>query len=231
MKTKPITQQEITELRQLLAEGLTHKEVGKRLGRSASNVYKYSTEERYAKSKVHSKKQRDGLTEEQRLARNAYQNAYLKEWNKTEKGKAAVMRYETSDTRKASLSAWRQTTNGKAKQRADGALRRLLETNTPDVVLLDGVWCEVDRKLTYSACKDYLLPVEEREAIKSVYLKAQELTEQTGIEHHVDHIQPLSKGGEHAAFNLQILTREENLLKGNDFRDEDKELLCKRLFN
>jgi len=36
----------------------------------------------------------------------------------------------------------------------------------------------------------------------------------TGIQHHVDHIIPLSKGGLHHPDNLQILTAEENLKKG-----------------
>lgn len=40
-------------------------------------------------------------------------------------------------------------------------------------------------------------------------------TEITGTEHHVDHIQPLSKGGQHVPWNLQILTAAENLKKGS----------------
>ncbi len=50
--------------------------------------------------------------------------------------------------------------------------------------------------------------------VQSYYLQAQELTEATGIPHEVDHILPLVKGGLHAPWNLQVLTRYENRSKG-----------------
>lgn len=40
-------------------------------------------------------------------------------------------------------------------------------------------------------------------------------SDSTGTPHHVDHIVPLSKEGEHHPNNLQILTATENLKKGN----------------
>ena len=76
-----------------------------------------------------------------------------------------------------------------------------------------------------------LLPADERKAIQELYLEAQYQTEKTGVEHHVDHIQPLSKGGEHLLLNLQILTADENLSKNNNFRASDAKEICKRLFD
>ena len=58
----------------------------------------------------------------------------------------------------------------------------------------------------------------DREAMKSVYAEARELTETTGIPHEVDHIIPLQGKnvcGLHVYNNLQILTREENRHKAS----------------
>lgn len=62
------------------------------------------------------------------------------------------------------------------------------------------------------------LTADHRREMAETYRKARSLTGETGIVHHVDHIEPL-KGknscGLHVPWNLQILTAEENLKKGN----------------
>lgn len=64
-----------------------------------------------------------------------------------------------------------------------------------------------------------LTPKERREII-AIYDRSRELSIQTGIEHHVDHIKPLAKGGRHHPDNLQILTAAENLKKGAKWEEQ-----------
>ena len=54
----------------------------------------------------------------------------------------------------------------------------------------------------------------EKDEIKKIYKECHDISESTGIPHHVDHIFPVSKGGTHHPSNLQILTAKDNLRKG-----------------
>lgn len=59
--------------------------------------------------------------------------------------------------------------------------------------------------------------------IQAIYTRCQELSEETGIPHHVDHIHPISKGGLHHQDNLQILTAHDNQVKGNRIPENEEE--------
>jgi hypothetical protein len=124
-----------------------------------------------------------------------------------------------------------KTDHGYSAYIRKNGVRRGMERNVPESVFLDNEWCEVDRRETYRVFGEVLLPSDEREAIQDMYLEAQQLTEKSGVEFHVDHIHPLSKGGEHMEINLQIIPAEENLSKKDKFSLADQAELCKRLFN
>tara|TARA_Y100001978_G_scaffold147960_1_gene133055 strand:+ start:286 stop:909 length:624 start_codon:yes stop_codon:yes gene_type:complete len=60
------------------------------------------------------------------------------------------------------------------------------------------------------------LSKEEKELINNLYQEKNRLNTMAGfIKFHVDHIQPLSKGGLHKFNNLRIITANENLKKGS----------------
>lgn len=61
--------------------------------------------------------------------------------------------------------------------------------------------------------------------IKALYVEAKRLSDSTGVRHSVDHVLPL-KGeyvcGLHVLANLQILTYEANVRKGNKYVEQDE---------
>lgn len=72
-----------------------------------------------------------------------------------------------------------------------------------------GVRRALKRKTATSLTED------EKTISKAIYGSAKRISECLGIQHHVDHVIPLSKGGEHRPSNFQILPASVNQKKYN----------------
>lgn len=71
------------------------------------------------------------------------------------------------------------------------------------------------RNAAYRHKKEWPMTDIEKLLCQYRYDDAKRLTTETGVQHHVDHIWPLAKGGPHLPWNLQVLTAEENILKSD----------------
>ena len=69
----------------------------------------------------------------------------------------------------------------------------------------------------------------EKQRILQTYKLRNILNEATGVQHHVDHMWPLSDGGPHWSGNLQVITAQENLSKSASVCEATKSTIIKSL--
>ena len=111
-------------------------------------------------------------------------NAKKQKWRDSSLGKALM---------KSRNAAYIQTPHGKAISTAKQAKQRAIR--------IGGLGCVPP------------LTLDESKRMYEIYKKSQDLSESTGVLHHVDHIVPISKKGLHHPDNLQVLTASENMKK------------------
>lgn len=117
--------------------------------------------------------------------------------------------------------------NARNKQRHSEINRKWYEENKEQHLANSKEWYENNksRKLETVTAREkrcvLATPIwADRELIKELYELARKLTEQTGIQHEVDHVIPLqgkNVSGLHVLENLQVLTSEENRRKSNKY--------------
>lgn len=85
-------------------------------------------------------------------------------------------------------------------------------------------WKAAEYQRTRETIKRSAMPSwADRKKIQAVYIKAQAMTDETGIKHSVDHIYPIQGAtvcGLHVHYNLQVIPLTDNLSKGNKMPDE-----------
>ena len=69
----------------------------------------------------------------------------------------------------------------------------------------------------------------EKQRLVEIYKLRNILSEATGVEHHVDHMWPLSDGGPHWSGNLQVIPAEENMSKHASVCEETRSTILKSL--
>ena len=132
-----------------------------------------------------------------REANRKKNNNYGKAYRETNRKKILAQKkiyYEVNKEKVAYLNkVWRQ--NNKDKVSASTAKRKALKLKQIPIYLRD---CPV-----------------EKERIHQTYKLCDMFNKVTGVQHHVDHMWPLSDGGPHWSGNLQIIMAAENLSKNN----------------
>jgi len=140
--------------------------------------------------------------------RKAKALAYTKAYKKAnpEKTKEYNRRGDAKRDNTARTRQWRKNNPEKAKANDQKQYRKQYDANP-------GYFADKARARQVSMnqwpCSEI-----EKLMIKYRYEDARRLSKETGIKHEVDHIWPLSKGGPHLPWNLQVITKAENLSKG-----------------
>jgi predicted nucleic acid-binding Zn-ribbon protein len=200
-RIKHSTIEERQQAAELREEGMTYKAIGLELGRDQATI-RYWLD---PKAREDSKK-RSAQKKERDVATGAFQ---------------------------ARRKAYKETDHGKANMRMRTQRRRALEHHAIDTVFVDGKWHTVDLWPLIKTTEDreFWSFTDTEQSLQQLGEQVMKLQSDTDQLYHIDHLIPLSKGGIHAACNLQILTKEENETKSNSIRSCDVELFCARLFN
>lgn len=173
--------------------------------------YAENREEQKARAKAGRNKERDWLASKAWRAANRERHADLQRaWREANVEHRRAYRKEkyaaNKDAELAQSRAYKLANKAELKRKAQQYLREHPEYN------------RYARSLRRAAEKRAMPPWADRKAIKEFYDRAVQISIETGVAHHVDHIFPLQSDaicGLHIALNLQIITAAENQSKSN----------------
>ena len=155
---------------------------------------------------------------------NTYRNDCIpcrKQWQREyyQKNREAKLRY-AKDRREANpeyrKEYYRRTQDERLQYQ-----KEYYEKNK-DEVLSRMAEYSAERRVTDKLAKPSWLSEEDMESIKAIYAASRALTEETGIQHHVDHIVPLrgeNVCGLHVHWNMRVIPAEDNWSKNNKHND------------
>jgi hypothetical protein len=167
----------------------------------------------------------------------AYSKAY-REANKEKKAATDKAYYERNrEKRNAESKAYYEAN----KESCLAAMKVYQENNKEKIAAKDKAYKEANKEeyaALYAkrrASKLKQIPVRlrdcshEKQRILQTYKLRNILSEATGVQHHVDHMWPLSDGGPHWSGNLQVITAYENLSKNASVCEATKSTIIKSL--
>lgn len=108
---------------------------------------------------------------------------------------------------RSSMKKWRIQNPGQAKIRDAESYRRQYSRD-PEYFARKAL-------LRQARMKSFPMSRIERMMCNLYYREARRLTRETGVQHEVDHVWPLSRGGPHLPWNLRVITSEENRKKSD----------------
>ena len=134
---------------------------------------------------------------------------YFDAYNKSEAGQASKQRYYKVNKELVKLRALARSNEDRRQY------RNTWKINNPDLVRAD----TKHRRDKHKHATPRWLTTEQRNQIRQFYLDAMTTTRVTGVPYVVDHIVPLRGKdvcGLHVPWNLQVITRADNLAKSNN---------------
>lgn len=148
----------------------------------------------------------DGHVFKCKICYKDYHKTYYKD-NRDKKLDAARSYYKIN---KKKINAYQKTYRETNKERLKKKNRDYIQANKNR----HNERCSRGRALKRKAIPKFLRKCEiEKVRLRDIYKLREVISLATGIEHHVDHMWPLSDGGPHWSGNLQIITAKENLTK------------------
>ena len=139
-------------------------------------------------------------------ARRAYKKAYYQ----ANKEKIKAYREANREKIKAWRKAYREANKERILAKEKAYSRAYRKGNREKVNAIKARQRALKRKQIPKQVRD--CPTE-KERLRQIYKLSDVFTKATGVQHHVDHMWPLSKKGPHWSGNLQIITAIKNMKK------------------